>query len=52
MEIIENNVTIESEPDVYRMKVRFLFKENAVENDEFETHVQEKTLIRSHKKQE
>ena len=36
VEIIENNVTIESEPDTYRMKVRFLLEENAVESGELE----------------
>lgn len=37
VEIIENNVTIESEPDAYRMKVRFLLEENAVKSSELET---------------
>ncbi len=52
VEIIENNVTIESEPDAYRMKVRFLLEENAVESGELEAQGQEKFFDQESQKQE
>ena len=52
VEIIENNVTIESEPDAYRMKVRFLLEENAVESGELEAQGQEKSVDQESQKQE
>ena len=52
VEIIENNVTIESEPDAYRMKVRFLLEENAVESGELEMQGQEKSVDQESQKQE
>ncbi len=52
VEIIENNVTIESEPDTYRMKVRFLLEENAVESGELEAQGQEKNFDQESQKQE
>lgn len=52
VEIIENNVTIESEPDAYRMKVRFLLEENAVESGELEAQGQEKNFDQESQKQE
>ena len=52
VEIIENNVTIESEPDAYRMKVRFLLEENAVKSGELEEKGQEKAVDQESQKQE
>ena len=52
VEIIENNVTIESEPDEYRMKVRFLLEENAVKSGELEVQGQEISVRQESQKQE
>lgn len=41
MEIIENNVTIESGPKDYRMNVQFLLEANASEKCALESQVQE-----------
>ena len=41
VEIIENNVTIESSPKDYRMNVQFLLEANASEKCTLESQVQE-----------
>ena len=41
MEIIENNVTIESGPKDYRMNVQFLLEANVSEKCTLESQVQE-----------
>ena len=49
VEIIENNVTIESGPKDYRMNVQFLLEANASEKCTLESQVQELPKNKSNK---